>query len=107
MNKQDWEGLYKQLEIYYLNFREYYNTSKNGSNQKIREQASKDVTSEIKLAKRYIEKYPESFNLMIGEEDVGDYNRAIVWDEFFKLDYFNNDMEEFLKKIKDKIESIE
>ena len=106
MNKGDWEKLYEILDNCYSNFRADYHNSKNGKNKKIRDRASYNVDNEISLAIRWIEKYPESFDLMTGENATG-FDKAIVWDEFIRPNWFNVDMPRFLERIKAKIESIE
>ncbi|WP_340065758.1 hypothetical protein [Ascidiimonas aurantiaca] len=106
MNKGDWEKLYEILNNCYCNFRTDYHNSKNGKNKKIIERASYNVDNEISLAIRWIEKYPESFDLMTGE-NATEYDKAIVWDKFIRPNWFNVDMPTFLERIKVKIESIE
>ena len=106
MTKQDWEKLYGLLNNIYSDFRTDYHNMRNGKNKKIRDRASHNVDNEIDLATRWIEKYPDSFDLMTGE-NANDFDRTIVWDEFIRPNWFNVDMPRFLEKIKIKIESIE
>ena len=106
MTKEDWEKLYGILENTYSNFRENYPKMKNGKNKKIRERASYNVDNEINLAIRWIENYPESFDLMTGENASG-FDKAIVWDEFIRPNWFSDDMPRFLERMRSKIESIE
>lgn len=106
MKKEDWEKLYEILNGIYSRFRIEYNNMRNGKNRKIRDRGAYNVNNEITLAERWIEKYPESFDLMTGKNASG-FDKQIVWDEFLLPNWFNVDMPEFLERIKKKIESYE
>lgn len=106
MKKEGWEKLHEILSKIYSNFRTDYYNMRNGKNKKIRDRALYDVENEINLAASWIEKYPDSFDLMTGANANG-FDKQIVWDEFILPNWFNVDMPDFLKRIKIKIETYE
>ena len=105
MTKLDWVKLHEILSQNYSNFRTDYYNLLNGKNKKIRDRASYNVDNEIDLAKRWIEQYPNSFDLMKGGNASG-FDRQIVWDEFLTPYWFNLDMPDFLTRMEKKIDSL-
>ena len=106
MNLEKWKELYEILNRAYSRFTDEYPNMLHGSNKKIRESASARITNHIDLCCSWIMKYGDAYKMLTGEE-LDDYARAINWDEFKQPRYFQNDMPEFLKKIENKINSME
>jgi len=107
MTIDEWKKLYNILDAEHSTFLLEYPTMRRGRNKKIRATAERKVDNSIRLAKIWIQKYPEAFNLLTGGDDTSDFGRAIIWDEFIRPNYFGGDMTEFLEKIKKKIKSLE
>ncbi len=106
MNKQELENLYRILDDIHSDFLLAYPTYKNGKNKKIRDDAEGKVDSAIRLADYHIKKNWEVFELLTGGKESSDFSRAVIYDEFLLPHYFGNDMSDFLKKIREKINSI-
>jgi hypothetical protein len=104
MTKKDWEELYVILEGIYSDFKSHYHDVKTGKNKKNRQDAERRAASDIKLAEIHIRKRGEIFDLLTGQPGTDGYSRAIMYDEFTMLKYFEGDIQEFLGKIKSKIE---
>ena len=106
MNKQEWENLYRILDDIHSDFLLSYPTYKNGKNKKIRDDAERKVDNAIRLADYHIKKNWEAFELLTGGKESSGFTRAIIYDEFILAHYFGNDMSDFLKKIREKINSL-
>lgn len=104
MNKVDWVQLHKILKDIYSRFLEDYSDFRNGRNAKIRKEGERQVYNHIDLAKYWIQKSPDSLNLLF-PDGANDYGKAIIWGEFIRPNYFKKDMPGYLKSIKEKIES--
>jgi hypothetical protein len=107
MNKEQWQNLYDILNRIHSDFLSAYSIYKKGKNKKIRDAAKRDVDNSIRLADYHIKNKWEVFELLTGGEHFSAYGRAIIYDEFLMPRYFGYDMSNFLKVIKDRINSLE
>lgn len=106
MTKADWEDLYEILDNIHDDFKRDYYSMRSGSNQKIRRKAEDDVNKRIRLALRWIYRYPDLINLFTGE-NTEPFGKKIALDELENPNFFSRDMPDLLKNIKHKINSIE
>ena len=107
MTIDEWKKLYGILDNEHSTFLLEYPTMKNGRNKKIREDAEKKVDNSIRLSCTWIRRYDEAFFLLTGGDEISDFGRATIWDEFIRPNYFGHDMSDFLEKIKKKISLLE
>lgn len=105
MNKEQWVQLQIRLNSYLLDFRLNYSFYRNGKNKKIRDEAE----GKMNLAKNYvcklIEETYEVYELLTGGDNVSDYGRVIIYDEFKQLRYFEDELQKFINEISKKIEN--
>lgn len=106
MNKQEWETLYTILDDLHSDFLMSYPAYKNGKNKKIRNDAERKVDNAIRLADYHIKKNWEAFELLTGGKESSGFASAVIYDEFILVHYFGNDVADFLKKIREKINSL-
>jgi hypothetical protein len=106
MTKEQWQNLYDILSRIHSDFLIAYSTYKVGRNKKVRADAERQIDNAISLADYHIRKHSEAFELLTGGDNSTDFDRAIIYDEFLLARYFGQDMGDFLKKIKVKIESM-
>ena len=107
MKKEQWQELYEILDNIYSDFHFAYSDYKNGKNKKIRDDAERKVDNAIRLADYNIKKNWEAFELLTGGENIDDFGRTIIYDEFVLPRYFAGELTEFLKKITLKIKSLD
>lgn len=105
MKKEQWQSLYDTLSKLLYEFNQSYSLSKNGKNKKIRSKADREADTAIQLATSHIRQNEEAFNLLTGGENKTAFGRTIIYNEFLSFNYFSNDMNDFLKVIRDKIQS--
>ena len=103
MKKEDWEEVYNQLNKIQYEFSIVYADYQKGKNKQIRERAEKTARYSLTRAEHLLKKHPEVYILLTGGENVTDYHRAIIYDEFTTLRYFERDLNELLGKIEAKI----
>jgi len=105
MNKSEWEAVYKDLDIGYADLYMHERDYVNGSNKKIREKGGRDMDYIIDRIKNKIRRIPELYEMAIGGENISDYSRAIIADEFFSRRYIVRDLSRLLGLIQEKIKS--
>ena len=102
MNRDKWEFIYNTLDRILSDFTLEYRRFENGSNLKIRNRAQRDIQSFIRNAVYHIRTNPEVYDLLIGDSS-GDG----IFEEFRHYKYFDYEMTNLLRKIQDKINSLE
>lgn len=107
MEKEKWESIFNLLDRIHSEFLLKYPNYIDGKNKKIRSDAERNVNSSIQLADHQIRNNPEVFYLLTGGDNVSDYGRTIIYEEFLRPNYFGNDMSNLLRKIQEKIKSME
>lgn len=106
MDKNELEKIYKILYDCDYNFRIAHRDYKNGKNAKIRKDAERKMDNEIELAKTWIYRNPDVYNLASGGDNSSATDRAMYIEETFWVLYFARDMDGILKKLKALIDSI-
>jgi|SRR5690554_510185 len=107
MNKQEWEKLYDILNEQHNRFLFAYGQYKDGKNKKIRADAEREVDNAIELSIRHIRRYKECYELLVGEENVSNFDAAIILDDFQLPRHFKRDMGDLLDKIKENISNLD
>ena len=103
MNKSELERIYQILSDCRDNLSDAYYDYKIGSNAKIKNAAERKMNSEISLAKRWVDN--EEIYQIVTEGKTG-YERAVSIEGTFSTDYFYNDMEKILVRLKFFINSL-
>lgn len=100
MTKEELQTEYQKLSRYSDNFFSNYSNSIKGKNKAIRDSANRQVDSAIDLTMRTILANKYLIDLLVGGGDeIDDFQRSIIFDEFRIPRYFRNDMPDFLEKI--------
>lgn len=102
MNKTEWEGVFNILEKCHSDFNDAYSDYKNGRNNQIRKAAEGKVNSSIALARMHVERNQEILGLISSSK----FGHVYAYDEFWQARYFDRDMSEFLKIMKEHIDSL-
>jgi hypothetical protein len=103
MEKEQWQSLYELFDRTHSDFLLAYPQYRNGKNQKIRDAAARKMDAAIRTADFNIRKNREVYELITGGENVSDYGRTVIYEEFTRYNYFGDDMGKLLMLIKDKI----
>ncbi|SFN58286.1 hypothetical protein SAMN05444143_1284 [Flavobacterium succinicans] len=103
MDKEQWQNLYNLFDRTHSDFLLAYPQYRNGKNQKIRDTATREMDNAIRTADFNIRRNKEVYELITGGENVSDYGRTIIYEEFTRYNYFGDDMAKLLVLIKDKI----
>jgi len=106
MTKQEWQKLYYTLDKLYREFLLEYHRAEYGNNAKTRKNAQINVDRTISTAKRYIYDNSEAYIFLVGNENLGQAS-AEIFDEMTISKWFNYYMEEYLKRIEQKIKDAE
>lgn len=106
MTKEEWQKLWDTLDKIYSDFIMVYPDYDSGRNKNIRTEAKRKVENLICLADLLISKNYEGYILLTGGENISNYSRAIIYDEFKAPRYFGNSLGDFLQKIKEKIPTL-
>lgn len=107
MEKEKWKSIFNILDEIHSDFLLEYPHYNNGKNKKIRSDAERNIRNSIRLADYHIKNNPEVFHVLTGEDNISDYERAIIYNEFMRPNYFGNEMSDLLIKIQNKINSLE
>jgi len=105
MTKQEWQSTLERLDGYYREFNKHHGPSRNGKNRKIREEASRNLSYPMQHATRLIREDEELKQLLTN--DSSNFGRVIAFDEFRDPTYFSRDMASIMRKIREKIDSME
>jgi hypothetical protein len=105
MNKEEWIKLQAELKNRLSDFKLNYPIYRNGKNKEIRKEAERKVNLSKYYVCKSIEENGEVYELLTGGENVSDYGRIIVYDEFKQLRYFENDLQNFIDEIAIKIDT--
>ena len=105
MNKEQWVQLQIKLNNRLLDFRLNYPLYRNGKNKKIRDEAERKVNLSKNYVCRFIEDTYEVYELLTGGDNVSDYGKAIIYDEFKQLRYFEDELQKIINEISKKIEN--
>lgn len=105
MNKEQWVQLRIKLNDRLLDFRSNYSFYRNGKNKKIRDEAEGKVNLSKNYVCRFIDDNYEVYELLTGGDNVSDYDRGIIYDEFKQLRYFEDELQKLINEISKKIEN--
>lgn len=107
MNKAEWEEAFNEFDTAYKELYIHERNYKNGSNQKKKADADREIGFVITSIKYLFRKYPDVYELASGGEKVTEFDRIVFFDEFYKHHHIVNDLWFLLNSMKEKIKSIE
>lgn len=106
MTKEELKKHFDHLNSLHSKFVEHELDYHNGKNKKIREQAQKNCENQIRWLEMYVQGKNELYD-MLTKPGTTDYQKAIIWQEFTSLTFFNKDLKAALAKIEKLIETME
>lgn len=83
-----------------------YSNYKNGSNQKIRNEAERRVRQVIDRADHKIKIHKEVYNRYTGGEDATPYARACAYEDFKSYSFFRGNINKIREIIKEEIKKL-
>ncbi len=101
MDKDKFRSTYEVLNNLHSDFIMAYPNYTSGKNKEVRKTAERKVESAITLTKLNIERNPDVSRLFAESK----FGEPYAYDEFYQPRYFGRDMSEFLRIIKEKLES--